>query len=238
MNRIITFVSVFCFLPTFIWAQNDDGKFLRIKNGSLISEHIAYQDRYLYSEFRKAKVLYANGKIDFAEVNYNILLGEVQFISAKKDTLNIADPELIRIIAVENDAFYFVKGKGHLILVRQFSKCNLVKSKKLMYSGTEKYAAYGQYSSTSAITTYSSIYNGSGANQKLPGSDMLVLKHQEIFYLRDHNGKVYPALRSSFFKLYKGHKTRISQYFDKNPPIFDSVEYLFQTLTFCDSLLG
>lgn len=217
-------------------AQKEEDRSLRIKNGSSISDNIPYIDRFLYPQFISAKVIYMNGAIEEARVNYNMLFNQIQFLDNNNDTLLLAHPEIIRLITVDDDLYYFDKKLGHLLFIAQYKKFSLVKSKRLAYNGTEKYAAYGQYSATSAITTYSSIKTGNGANQKLPGSDKLIFKHKTIYYMRDQNGKIFPMLKPSFNKLYKGHKYKIAQYFSENPPDFDNKEYLLKTLNYCESL--
>ena len=81
-----------------------------INPGQTIQEVIPDTVRYSYTHFRSGIVLFPGNEAATALVNYNLMLGEMQFIDPKGDTLYIGDPEKFERIAVGLDTFFFNNG--------------------------------------------------------------------------------------------------------------------------------
>ena len=64
-------------------------------------------------------------------MNYNIFLGEIQFIDTKGDTLSLANPETIDSVAIDTSLIYYKK--GYLQVIAAYGSYKLVKREKLNF---------------------------------------------------------------------------------------------------------
>src|SRR5690348_1913158 len=72
-----------------------------------ISASIPDSIKYKYASFTPGLVTFKDGNQGGSLLNYNLLAGEVQFISPKGDTLSLANEKTIKNIAINGDTFYF-----------------------------------------------------------------------------------------------------------------------------------
>ena len=84
-------------------SQNNQWK---VKAGEDINESVPDSVRFRYSQFVAGHVYFKDGRISSAPLNYNLLNGEMQFITVGKDTLIIANEVTIKFIVINNDSFY------------------------------------------------------------------------------------------------------------------------------------
>ncbi|MEP6750019.1 MAG: hypothetical protein ABJB86_19930, partial [Bacteroidota bacterium] len=64
---------------------------------------------YQFPMFTDGTVVLRNGIVYAAQLNYNVLGDEMQFINEKGDTLGIADPLTINFISLQDHKFYYEK---------------------------------------------------------------------------------------------------------------------------------
>src|SRR5688500_7310083 len=77
-----------------------------IKGGNSAWENYM-KEIYLYPSFEGGIVEYKNGQRFKGTLNYNKVLGTIQFIDEKKDTLAITNEDSISFISIGNDVFIF-----------------------------------------------------------------------------------------------------------------------------------
>src|SRR5215218_7967263 len=65
---------------------------------------------YQYPQFSQAQVLYKNGNTGGGPMNYNRLLGEMQFINQQGDTLTMDNGKEVNFITLGTDTFYYYDG--------------------------------------------------------------------------------------------------------------------------------
>jgi hypothetical protein len=218
------------------FAQVSKHDIFRVKNGSDVTKVIPFADRYQFSKFQDGKVLFRNGRISNAHLNYSLVHGQVLFVDTKKDTMLFEDTDFINKVFVGDHVFYYQKGHGHIEAIEDFGGVKLGKKQFLVRMGNERYASYEQYSSTSAISSYSSFINQNGTFQTLEGSDKIILRRRSIFFLIDKNERILMATRPNLLKLYPNNKKALNEYLKGNGTSFDKEEDLKNALQFASRL--
>lgn len=209
---------------------------MKVKNGADITKSLQYSDRFSYPSFLDGKVHFRNGRVVNAKLNYSLAHGEVQFLDAKKDTLILNDKNFIDKITIAADTFYYHQHHGHVRKVVGYNRVSLAEKQILGTNGVERYAAYNQYSSTSAISTYSSFVNSNGQPQTLEGSDRISLKKRFVYFILDQNRDIYLATKGNLVKVFPRHKKALQQYYKTNKVEFANLEEIVKTLEFVSSL--
>lgn len=222
-------------VPLFGYAQNA-GNEMKVKNGSDIAKSLRYAERFSYPSFLDGKVYFRNGRVVNAKLNYSLPHGEIQFVDAKKDTLILNDKLLMDKITIAADTFYYYQHHGHVRKVAGYKYVSLAEKQILGTNGVERYAAYNQYSSTSAISTYSSFVNSNGQPQTLEGSDKIFLKKRFVYFFLDRNRDIYLATKGNLLKVFPRHKKAIHAYIKENKLEFSNPEEIVKTLEFASSL--
>lgn len=121
-------------------------------------EAIPITEIYTNAEFRLCTIALKNGTSAFVKVNYNSVLGEMQFINPQKgDTISLAEEKNIKFVAIEKDTFYF--DGAWLQMIDSDSTVKIAKKKSLEMINKEKLGAM-EAPGFGAIETYSK-YTGS-----------------------------------------------------------------------------
>ncbi len=216
--------------------QAQTSKPVRVKSGDEVGRTIKAEEKYRYPLFQKGKVTYLNGTFTAATFNYNLLLGEVQFIDKKGDTLTLGgEPALISILIGET-LYLYSHNNGYLEVVADFPSLKLGKRQKLVPAGMEKVGAYEQSTGVSAIRNTTSIVGNNSQSYLLdPKGDMLFSK-AEAYYLIDQNNTFHKADKAAVLRMFPQHKKAISDYLKEQTPDLKKEEDLKNLLQFCTAL--
>ena len=228
------FLAVMGFSACSLLAQDAD--LFRVKSGETVEETIPVVQQYRYATFRNGNVSFYNGSTATARLNYNILLGEMQFIDITGDTLSLAEEHTIRYIRIGENTFYYDPRYGYVEVVAEYPAVRLGRQPSFLAVLKEKKSAYGQSTGVSSIRSYNSYATGNSRLQKLdPKGDVLVAK-QVTYFLVDHNHRIHRASKSSLMKLFSHQKRAIGDYLKAEAIDFDQEEDLRQLLQFCSAL--
>lgn len=233
--RSILLILLLSLIGPVAFAQNA-GPVYRIKEFSEISRIIPFKDRFQFEQFQDGKVHFRNGKVSVAKLNYSVVYAEIMFINSKKDTMLLADPDYINFVTLADRTYYYLKGHGHIEQIASYGRQSLGKKIFYMNMGNERYAAYGQYSSTSAISSYSSFINQDGRIQALKGNNKVVMKKHAAYFFMDRNERFLNANRQNLLKAFPANKKEINQYLKQYNPDFEQETDLKKLLEFCSSL--
>lgn len=206
-----------------------------VPNNSDITQTISVKDRYLLENFRKGTVYLRNGGRSEAPLNYSYFHAEIQFIDKNQDTLVIAENEMVRHIVIDDMVFYYLPQQGHIQLIGDFGKIKLGRSQKLIKAGTEHRGAYGGYSSTASIASYSTYVDSKGYTQKLHSSSNVILRMLTAYYWIDQNQRFYPANKANLNKIFSKQKEEIKSYLNNNTIDFADERDLTKLLEYCKS---
>lgn len=209
---------------------------VRVKNGSDITKLMPFTDRFQYESFKDGKVFFRNGRVVNAKLNYSLPHGEVQFVDAKKDTMILTDKNFISKITIAADTFFYSEKHGHVRKIADFGDVGLAEKQFIAQIGSERHSAYNQYTSTSAISTYSSFTNSSGMQQALEGNDKVLIKKRAVYFFIDKNQDLHLANKGSILKVFPKHKKAINQYFKDNKTEFEDLKDISAALEYASSL--
>ena len=87
--KTILLLAGACLAPGLTAAAQTDGP-IRVKAGEEVSKAIPAGQRYRYEGFQPESIKYLSGTVSNGRLNYNLLLGEMQFIDPEGDTLSLA----------------------------------------------------------------------------------------------------------------------------------------------------
>ncbi len=211
----ISILTIFIFIAAFACAQ--DSTIIFIAAGEDVSEVLTPNKIFRYPQFINGKILFRNGSTSQALLNYNYLMGEIEFISPKNDTLAIAKEQMLLIEKVIIDTNTFSYNQRYVELVMENSAGKLWKSEIFGVIKREKIGAYNQPSSTSAIESYESFVGTYGVPElHLKTRENITLVLKTNYYFGDNYHLILPANKRNIYKVYPAKKTRIDDYIKEN----------------------
>lgn len=229
MNKIIFFICSILILNISLSAQKNE--LITVKAGTKIFDYFPVQERYRYPEFISGRVQFKNGIYSDTRLNYNFLLGEMEFIQSR-DTLSIVNKKDIRYIVVAQDTFFYDKGYLELIsggpvkvVLKQYIKLKEVLKKD----------SYGTSSSGSATNSYGSLPVDGNFYKLAANEDMVFQKTLEYYLATPASGFVQFS-KKNVFQLFPQKEAAIKSYLKSNKVDFDSRDDLLRLADFLCSL--
>ena len=205
------FFSIAAF--TSVTTKAQDTKIYIVNPGQTIQEVIPDTIRYSYPDFRSGIVMFPQNEAATAMVNYNLMLGEMQFIDPKGDTLYIGDPQKFDRIAVGLDTFFF--NKGYLRQMAYKNKVRLLQRQTIRMASRTTLGVFDQ-PAQGAATTYSSFI-GNTHDVTLRTNQKITFKKETYYFLMDHNQTLYPLSLKNLQMLFpKDKKVLESSFRGKN----------------------
>ena len=187
--------------------------------------------QYVFPEFTAGEVFY-KGRNGSGKLNYNMLLGEMQFVE-KDQILSLANVKDVVMVNINNRKFYPFNDKEFTEELLTTGKNNL----RVRYRGNaaqhSKKGAYGTSSSTSSITSYSSI-SGDNRQYDLTVSENVLVTLNYFYYLAGTNGK-YILIKNikTFTKQFPAYRTQIEAFVKEHNTRFNNEEDLKVLLKYC-----
>ncbi|MCL1973346.1 MAG: hypothetical protein FWG54_00840 [Bacteroidetes bacterium] len=218
------FFPFLLFLLTLVQVQGQER--VTVKAGEDINR-VSISGKYLFSEFQNARVLRNNEFVE-AQMNYNALSGQMEFIDQSGTILALNDK--VSIIIFE-ECIFKQTPKGYLQILADGSGVELLVHKKYEAGDIKKYGAYGTTSSTTAIDTYSAILVESVQASLTPAQDIVYA--QKYTYYIYTGGKYRLASKSTFTKVFGKHKPNLEEYLKTNQINFNNQDDLTRLFTYC-----
>jgi hypothetical protein len=221
MKKIMIFICSILILNITLSAQKDE--LFMVKAGNKILDFFPFQERYRYPEFIAGQVLFKNGTVNSARLNYNFLLDEIEFVQGH-DTLSIVRKKDIKLIVVAQDTFFYDNG----YLEQIFSgpvKVGLKQRIKL--KEVLKKDSYGTSSSGSATNSYGFLPS-EGNFYKLTANEDMVFQKTKEYYLATSSSGFVQFRKKAVLQLFPQKATEIQKYLKSNKVDFDSVEDLLR----------
>jgi hypothetical protein len=171
---------------------------IRVKAGEDVALAYSPQGFYRFPQFGKAILYYkAGGKNSGAQFNYNVLSGNLQFISPNGDTLELAGPENIDSVVFEGTVLLY--NDGFMEIVAAADSLLLLKRTNIK-TQTENIGAYGSPNTTASIVNMKSYSNGVGVYSLVLNQDVLVAENISWFFI-NQNKTLVKANKSNLLKL-------------------------------------
>ena len=221
MNKFIFAICLTMLVCISLSAQNSD--IVIVKAGTKVLDYFPVGERYLYPEFKEGQIIFKNGSINKARLNYNFVLGEIVF-NQGKDTLEINRKKELRECIVDQDTFLYDNGYMKLIHsgnVRVGFK-HYVKFKDVLKKG-----AMGTTARGASIDSYNSIASSGNLYDLVPDEDIELQKMNEYFISYSF-GSFVQFRKKNVHDLFPQHTDEIKSYLKSNKVDFDSVKDLMR----------
>jgi hypothetical protein len=228
MKKIVIAICSVLFLFSCLSAQYY--KSITVGAGTRVIDYFPANVRYLYPKFTLGQVFLKNGAVSSNWLNYNLLLGEMEFINGP-DTLAIVRKKDVNIITVERDTFLYRNGYLKLIHSGKVKVClrDMIKLKDIVRKG-----AMGAPNRTSMVDSYSSMMLGGNFYDLIPTEDMVFQRTLE-FYILTSTGELVDFRKKNVLHLYPEKEKEIQSYLKSNKVNF---EYGVDILRFAGYLSG
>jgi len=220
-------------LPGWVSAQNR--QIVDAASGEDLSKIVSGQMQYLFPEFTGGDVYYMGLPKGSGKLNYNMLLGEMQFIE-NGQVMSLDNVKDVILVNIGNRKFYRFNNTEFVEELMSTGKYQLRVRRKGNVAPHSKKGAYGMDSSTSAITSYSSI-NSDSQQYNLTVEGKMLISLNYFYYLVGTNGK-YALIKNvkTFTKQFPAYRAQIETFVKEHHTRFNNDEDLKVLLEYCNKI--
>jgi hypothetical protein len=231
MKKILYTVFSISLLNACLFAQRND--LITVKAGTKVIDYFSVKERYRYPDFSNGLLAFKNGTISSGRFNYNILLGEMEFIQSR-DTLSINNKNDISLIVVAQDTFLY--DNGYIELIHggpvKVGLMQNVKLKEILRKG-----AMGTVNRSSSIEAFNSMSLMGNIYDLVPDEDWIFQKTENYFLLTSEKGIVQFS-KKNLIEAFPQKEKAIKDYLKSNKIHFDSRKDIFKLTDYLDSILS
>ena len=196
-------------------------------------ETIASASTYLFPAFTNAIVKLKNGGMLNSNMNFNLLICEMQFIDPGNDTLVLSKPEEIDSIIFDSNVFFFNKGYYQIIALSDSFKLVLLRRAsyepvKIGALGLPNHSGAGMQSFTS-INTYA-------GSKKLVINEDIDITSETVYFLISNNKEMIKVNKAGFIKIFPSKKADIQTYLKENKTDFNKETDIKRLFAYCTTL--
>ena len=192
-----------------------------IKAGEEISA--VYKQAFKYPEFRDGKVLFSYGFPAGGKMNYNLVIGKIQFIDEKNDTLVIADESAIKYITIGIDTFYYDRD-NYVELLANYGEVKMGLQQRIKFLDEKNIGAFGIPTSTQNIDNYNTLRANNTYSLKV--NKDLVYSKESKYYFREGESNFLVANKKNILKEFSQKKTVIENYLREHEINYNNEEDL------------
>ena len=213
-----------------LWAQ--DSTLVTIKAGNKIKDVLTPADIFSYPVFTSGKVFFKDGSKALAKLNYNRLSDQMLFIDPKGDTLELADENTIKFIAIDKDTFYF--DEGYVKIIADYGAVKLAEKQIWVVADVRKVGTHNSAKSSVAITSLVT-YSDEGARAKsydLVINENTIIRKETQYFFGDANNRFARTGKKRLLLLLPKDELSIETYLKENKVNFDKKEDLLRIVQF------
>ena len=227
------FVLLMLFFSGWVFAQ--ERQLIEASSGEDLSSKVSTNMRYLLPDFTDGQVFFKNSFLSTGKLNYNVLVGEMQFL--ENDEVRALETKDISVVKIDDRLFFPYRGNEFSEELLSAYPYKLRVRSKGNISPFAKKGAYGTTSSTSSITSYSSISSQDGQMYNLSVEEDVLVSVRYFYYLVGENGKYLQiANTKTFTKQFPAFSKQIEAFVKENKIRFDNVDDLKKLLVYCSEL--
>lgn len=204
---------------------------INIKGGTEAWDNFM-KEVYLYPSFKEGILEYKNGKKYKSNFNYNKVIGTIQFISEKGDTLAFDDETAVKNVFIGDHVFFF--GPACMQELVDAGKLKLVKNERLRIADKQKVGGYGIANSTGSIESVDRI--NSIDRKLLDVNENLLLNKTTNYYIETESYKLVPASKKNFLSLFPSRENEIKEYIKNKQINFSSEKDLIDLTGYISQL--
>lgn len=227
-------VAIAIFFTQQLIAQDSTRIFLPA--GTKVSD-IAASKKFRFKEFKPGRVLFYDNNSYDGLLNYNFLNGEIMFVAPNRDTLAIANEQMLNIKRVFIDTVSFVYNKDYLEIMRENNSGILAKKQEYYVVSREKIGAYNIASATSSIDSYSSFMDRQDNQHNLVVRENISLQLKTDYFIGDTYKLFLPVNKKNLDKIFFKKRKELEAYlkdhvvdFKKEGDITSLFVFLTETL--------
>lgn len=232
MKRCLLLLSLFCAGTTFAQFPT-----YRIEAGQSLSDVLGPADFYQYPSFQDGRVQFRDGYVKKAQLNLYYLVGRLEFIGPKGDTLMLEGVDDLAHVAIGTDTFFFYsgtlrqvgawKGRGRLLQHQQL--------REESSSGVGGYDANDPSNSAEAATRYNA-YNS--VRSLAVRRRTTYMRYSKLYFWKDDTAEPVLLERRSVDRIFPGHKNEISEYLRTHKVDFRVADQVLALFNYLQSLPG
>jgi hypothetical protein len=192
-----------------------------IKAGEDISA--VYKQAFKYPEFRNAKAVFSYGSPAGGKMNYNLIIGKIQFIDEKNDTLVIADEAAIKLITIGTDTFYYDRD-NYVELLANYGEVKMALQQRIKFIDEKNIGAFGIPTSTQNIDNYNTLRANNTYSLKV-NKDLVFSKEDRYYFSEGENGFLV-ASKKNILKEFPRKKMVIENYLKEHDINYNNEEDL------------
>lgn len=212
----------------------------RIEAGEDAGKFLSDNGLFRFNTFTSGTYTMKNGSTAPALLNYNLFLGEMQYVSPQKQILSIANPQEFNFFKVGDVVFYF--RDGYKEVIKDYNTYKLAVGIEIT-TEPEKVGAYGSAAGATKSTSLSSFQGlggnfngasiGTGGNLgELKTKENVLLTKKTTYYLLDKDKSAEIANKKNILKIF-GSKGPVADYLKANSVNFNNRDELIKLLDFC-----
>ena len=199
---------------------------------SLFAQEETEGNGMLFPRFESGSVVFKGGTRTSALLNYSMIQQEMLFINVDSTVLALANLSEILAVVINNRRFVPASSDGIFYEEKEAGVNSFFVQRKAIFLSEGKAAGYGGYSTTSAITSVKTLYNGTGRVQDLHLDEKFKMKVEYYYYLKSGNSYKKFFSVKTLGKLFKGQEAKIEEFakeqsinFSKTEDVARIVEY-------------
>ena len=226
-------LSILAFFSNWVIGQNEI--IIDATSKDNIYEQVSKNKQYLLPDFSNGVVYFNDSQQAAGKLNYNVLIGEMHFISPNNEILALDNVPNVRMITIGERTFYHYKDKEFVETILVTDKMELQARRKSNLSAMGKKGAYGGYSSTSSIRTYSGLAGNSQIHD-LSVSESMSLIPNDTYFLVLNGKRILIKNQQTFVKQFPNLKDKIEAFVKENDTHFDNEDNMIALVNYCSTL--
>jgi hypothetical protein len=177
--------------------------------------------------------MYTNGTSPTMKLNYNIVLGEMQFIDPQGDTLTVVNEYTLERVQIGQALYYNNYKQGYYEVIASYPVLKLASQQVMQQIRSEDVLNNGYGTSPGQSTAARSVRYFDTSQKILKD---IVLTRKVFYFIIDQNERIYPASRANLMKIGKKHNKALARYLKDESINFKKEEDLKKVLTFFSQL--
>ena len=215
------------------WAMSQ-AELVTTSSNDNLTNSMSSSKQYLLPDFANGTVYYKNTQTGSAKMNYNIVLGEMQFMTSDQKVMSLDNVSEVKEVIIGDRKFYPVSGE-EFAEVLDYGNVQLLVNKKYEFSPHGKKTAYGGYSSTSSITNYGNIESGS-RSLALSTDELLLAKIGVSYYLVLNNKRTAIKTLQAVYKQFSKNKAEVEKFVKENNIKITDEDGMKSLVKYCSTL--
>jgi hypothetical protein len=187
---------------------------------------------YRFPKFTDATIIFRNGIISSAKLNYNISNDEMRFINQKADTLVVTNAPTINFISISGSRFYY--DRGYLQTIDSASDIVLAYRQVLTQKETITIPIKSSLQHEKEMPY--PFYRAGGLMYKFDDEDKDLVTSIEYYFFGDGYGNFFKADKDFILTHFKNNQPAVRTFLKENHINFYSLKDLHKLMQFCRSL--